>query len=654
MVEELIKLNTLIKIAEDKQSPLLKFEFTINIVDQYFKDFFYLTNIEHLESLVEDSLKFYIISNLNDEELKVKLLLFQAALKLNKYDFEYAFKNLKKCMQFVQSFPTSIYKIFYHRIKGMLYAVKKMYQKSILELKKALSTIEETENGFEGNIKLYLDIYCTLFVCYFYLEDYYLAFNTYYKTIKLGKAYQVYEPVAKINTNFYSYCFLAGAHERASEAIALTRKLLKKNNSDFVHLFSIITVINKCYFENNYNRMDKLLERYKNDLLSPKVDYYSSMFFHHKMIIKINRKEYEEAFEYATQLCKIIKNENPGNYYLLLNICKICVIDEKYLKLISELPEYQKYEINYKLENLFRICIKYVDKQPKRDKINLYNFIIEYFKKVGFDETGLAILSDCINELQKITAESIKNKMIIFKQKYDATEKISEATELLEKQKKLTQFFKEFAYTAAHDLKAPLITIAEFAKIIKISFNDIPHEDAHEYLDIILETSQTMSKFINELIKYKGNDKEDLVKIYLEDIIKQVKINLYKDIEDSNCTIQIANKEFAFFSRRTPLEILFQNFISNAIKYRRKGVDLVVKIDITKNTRKVISVSDNGIGIPKEMQQKIFDPFFQIPNKKTVGCGIGLATCKRIIESFEGKIWLESIVNKGTTFYFTL
>jgi len=99
---------------------------------------------------------------------------------------------------------------------------------------------------------------------------------------------------------------------------------------------------------------------------------------------------------------------------------------------------------------------------------------------------------------------------------------------------------------------------------------------------------------------------------------------------------------------------LFQNFISNAIKYKRNGVKPVVEIDIEKKGKEIISVSDNGIGIPKEMQQKIFDPFFQIPNKQAVGSGIGLATCKKIVESFGGEIWLESIVGKGSTFYFTL
>jgi len=654
MVDDLAKLDVLLTTVEKEQSPRLKFEFTIELVDLYFNDFFYVTNVHQVDILIEQSLKYYTTLNLKDDELEIKFLLFQAAIKFNKFDFERTSKNLRRCKQLMQIFDANIYHAHYHIKVGILLHAKKKYQKALSEFKKALSIIEEMENGFKRHAKLYLDVYGSIFVCYFQLGDYELAFSTYYQTIKLGKKHQIYEPLAKINVNFYSYCFFAGAHREAKEAFALTKHICKKTNSKIVRLFSIIIEINKKYYEDKYDEFENLLEKYKNTLLNSKMAYFSCFFLRHKIDIKLFKKEYAIAFEYLTQLAERIKSvDNPYNYYFLLTTCEVCILDKKYLNIISEMPEYQKYKIDHKLENLFIVCIKYVDKQPKRDKIILYNLIIQHYKKNGFSESGLEILTDCINELQKIGNESIKTEMIHFKQKYEATEKIKSTVELLEKQEKLTQFFKEFAYTAAHDLKSPLITITEFARIIKNSYNDLPDKNAHEYLNIILETSQTMSKFINELIIHKGNDKEGLTKIYLEDIVNQVKINLYKDIENSSCTIQVLSKDVSFIGRRTPLKILFQNLISNAIKYKKKGVEPVVKINITKDTKKIISVSDNGIGVPKKLQKKIFDPFFQIPNKKIVGSGIGLATCKRIVESFGGRIWIESIVNKGTTFYFT-
>jgi len=78
---------------------------------------------------------------------------------------------------------------------------------------------------------------------------------------------------------------------------------------------------------------------------------------------------------------------------------------------------------------------------------------------------------------------------------------------------------------------------------------------------------------------------------------------------------------------------------------------VVIENDQTNN---VFSFKDNGIGISQEMSKKVFKPFFRIPNAKVIGTGIGLATCKRIVESFGGEIWLESEMGEGTTFYFTL
>lgn len=655
MVDDIAKLNALLVSAENEQSSALRFEFVVEIVNQYFIDFFYVTNIDRLNILVEQSLSYYFSNNLNDKKIEVGLLLLQTAVKFAMYDFKQALKNLKKCKQLIQIFDVGIYHVHYQIKMGFFYLAKKFFTEALSKFKKALSILEEIENDFNSNAKLYLDTYSNMFSCYFLLGDYELAFNSYYKTIELGEKHQIYEAVAKATANFYGYCYFAGADKQAAEAITLTRQINKKTNSNIVKLFSSITEINKNYFENKYDNVERLLEKYKKTLLSPKIAYFSSYFLYQKIHINLYKENYTNAFKYSIQLSKLIKSKyNPYFYYLLLTICKICTIDEKYLKLVSKIPVYQKYGIDNNIENLFKICIKCVNKQPKRDKINLYNFIINFYKKAGFNKNGLEILTDCINELQKITSDSVKNELVNVKLKYDITKKVEQTTVLLEKQKKRTKFFKEFAYTAAHDLKAPLINITEFARIIKNSYNDMPFENAYEYLDIILETSETMSKFINELIKYKRNDNEGLAKVYLADILRQVKINLYKDIENSNCTIQILNGDFAFFARRTPLEILFQNFISNAIKYKRKGVNPIVKINITKNTKEIISISDNGIGIPKEMQKKIFDPFFQIPNKNKVGNGIGLATCKKIVESLGGEIWLQSTLNKGTTFYFTL
>jgi len=131
-----------------------------------------------------------------------------------------------------------------------------------------------------------------------------------------------------------------------------------------------------------------------------------------------------------------------------------------------------------------------------------------------------------------------------------------------------------------------------------------------------------------------------------KDIVDQVQTNLSSKIEQSGCKINMLFKDYSISARKSPLEMLFQNLISNAIKYKRHNVSLVIDINYDEGTH-VISIKDNGVGIPSEMHRKIFKPFFKIPNENVISTGIGLATCKKIAESFGGKIWLESEVGKG-------
>jgi len=230
---------------------------------------------------------------------------------------------------------------------------------------------------------------------------------------------------------------------------------------------------------------------------------------------------------------------------------------------------------------------------------------------------------------------------------------LEQQNDLLVQQEKLTQYFKEFAYTAAHDLKSPLITIKKFAEIIIASYNNVDTQKAQEYLSIIVETSEKMEGFIKEMIEQynKKRYQKKLEILDLNEVIDSVKQNLSISIEQSNFEIICRYNISKVYALKIPLEILFQNFISNAIKYRRKYVKSFVEINYTKDG--VFSISDNGIGIEKKMCDKIFKPFFQC-NEKHIGSGIGLATCKKIIDNFGGEVWVESELGKGSTFYFTI
>jgi len=162
-----------------------------------------------------------------------------------------------------------------------------------------------------------------------------------------------------------------------------------------------------------------------------------------------------------------------------------------------------------------------------------------------------------------------------------------------------------------------------------------------------------MDTFIKEMIEQHSKERyqKKLEIIDLDEIIGSVKQNLQIPIEQSNCEILCNYNISKVYAIKTHLEILFQNFISNAIKYCRTDAQPIIKIDYTNEG--IFSITDNGIGIEEKMAEKIFKPFFQ-SNDKFIGSGIGLATCKKIIDNFGGEVWVDSELGKGSTFYFTV
>jgi light-regulated signal transduction histidine kinase (bacteriophytochrome) len=126
-------------------------------------------------------------------------------------------------------------------------------------------------------------------------------------------------------------------------------------------------------------------------------------------------------------------------------------------------------------------------------------------------------------------------------------------------------------------------------------------------------------------------------------------------VKDNNAAIEIGNLPVIQASR-SEMQQLFQNLVSNAIKYRRENVDPEISIDAKQqNGEWLFWIKDNGIGIEPGYHDKIFVIFQRLHNMEEYsGTGIGLATCKKIVEMYNGKIWLESQPGEGSTFYFTL
>lgn len=216
---------------------------------------------------------------------------------------------------------------------------------------------------------------------------------------------------------------------------------------------------------------------------------------------------------------------------------------------------------------------------------------------------------------------------------------------------------EQFAYSASHDLQEPLRQVSIYSQLLEKKFGDRLDGKGLEYLNFCVEGARRMEMLIGDLLAYtqSTNHAEDAPSLVnTEDVVAEVQKNLATTIRESGAVISTAGLP-VLRGDPVPFTLLFQNLISNALKYHGKNPPRVTISAKNQGSSWLFSVQDNGIGIPKEFQDQIFGIFKRLHNRKTYpGTGIGLAICQKVVERYGGRIWVESEVGQGSTFFFTL
>ena len=225
-------------------------------------------------------------------------------------------------------------------------------------------------------------------------------------------------------------------------------------------------------------------------------------------------------------------------------------------------------------------------------------------------------------------------------------------TELLKKLEKSNDELEEYAHVVSHDLKSPLRSIYALVDWIKSDNADKLDSNTLENFSHIEMTLEKMEQLISDILEYSsiGSTNENRISIKLDKLIKDLVSIMYVP---NHINIEIPDNLPVIKGDRIKLQQLFQNLIGNAVKFIDKKEGTINISVEDAQTHYKFSIQDNGMGIEEKFHSKIFDVFHTLKKSKD-STGIGLSIVKKIVNLHEGEIWLESELNKGTTFYFTL
>jgi len=229
--------------------------------------------------------------------------------------------------------------------------------------------------------------------------------------------------------------------------------------------------------------------------------------------------------------------------------------------------------------------------------------------------------------------------------------------QLMEELKRSNTELEQFAYVASHDLQEPLRMISSYVQLLSRRYKGKLDKDADEFIEYAVDGSSRMMGMIQALLTYsrvgtKGKPPEPT---NCEVILGQVLKNLQAALAESGA--EVTHEPLpVIMADGVQMGQLFQNLISNGIKFQAEGVKPKVHISVEDNGNDwIFSFGDNGIGIDPQYQDRIFVIFQRLHGKQEYkGTGIGLAVCKRIVERHGGRIWVESELGKGATFKFTI
>lgn len=272
------------------------------------------------------------------------------------------------------------------------------------------------------------------------------------------------------------------------------------------------------------------------------------------------------------------------------------------------------------------------------------------------DEMGRLVTKT--NDLLKAVGENIQRREKAEQEVLQLNQDLEARVQVRTRELELTyQELESFSYTVSHDLQGPLRSVGGVCAVLLEDYDDKMEPEVRKHLHLIQTASFQMETLIKDLLKLSQSTQGGLVpeQVNLSSMASDIFEALFKSAPEQQLTAVVAPDVNAFADPRL-IKIVMENLINNAWKYTGKNANATIRFGVEhEGNEPVYFIRDNGVGFDMSLKENLFVPFMRLHSGNDFsGTGIGLATVQRIIHRHGGRIWAESVVGQGATFYFTL
>jgi len=306
---------------------------------------------------------------------------------------------------------------------------------------------------------------------------------------------------------------------------------------------------------------------------------------------------------------------------------------------------YPRFDSNGNVERYFAFVIDITERKKTEEELQKYR---EHLEELVNERTV---------ELEEKTKKIEESQQALTCLMEDVNESRVELDVLNKQLQAANKELEAFAYSVSHDLRAPLRNIDGFSQILLEDYSDILDKQGQHYLRRVRAGTQNMGQLIDDILSLSRSGRHTMDKktINMESIVREAYNSLENELKDRKIDFVVHECPRALADPHL-VKIVFTNLLTNALKFTRIREHAKIEIgSMPEDGHTVFFIKDNGAGFDMKYADKLFVPFQRLHRAEEFeGSGIGLAIVQRIIHRHGGRIWAESEINVGTTFYFTL